>query len=219
MVVDAAAAQLHDVEEGPSPRGRAAVGSQPTPTAFKELVRPHLPRLYGLARHLVGDDGEDAVQECLIKAYRSFGQLRDPEAVGGWLRQILLNHVRDRARHAARRADETPVEHVDDSYSLYRKLAEEDPLPYSDSLHLDFLSCVSVPDVWAVLDRLPAHYRTPLVLVHMYQVPTREVAAALDVPQNTLLSHLHRGRKLFERELWDYAVEHDLLREPQEVPQ
>ncbi len=219
MGVDAAGAQLHAGGEGAPPRGRAEAVSQPSPARFKEVVRPHLPRLYGLARHLVGDDGEDAVQECLLKAYRSFGQLRDPDAVGGWLRQILLNGVRDRARHAARRADETPVDHVDESYSLYRKLAEEDPLPYSDSLHLDFLSCVSVPDVWAVLDRLPAHYRTPLVLVHMYQVPTREVAVALDVPQNTLLSHLHRGRKLFERELWDYAAEHDLLREPQEVLQ
>lgn len=184
---------------------------------FKEVVRPHLPWLYGLATRLVGDDGEDVVQECLLKAYRSFHQLRDPEAAGGWLRQILVNLVRDRARHDARQAEEEPVEHVDESYSLYRRIAEEDPLPYSDSLHLDFLSCVSVPDVWAVLDRLPAHYRTPLVLVHMYQVPTREVATALDLPLNTLLSHLHRGRKLFERELWDYAVEHDLLREPQEA--
>ena len=178
---------------------------------FREAVRPHLPSLYGLACRLVGDRAEDAVQDCLIKAFRSFDQLRDRDAIGSWLKRILVNVVRDDARHDARQAEEVPVEQVDETYSLYRKIADEDPLPYSDSLHLDFLSCFTVPDVWAVLDRLPAHYRTPLVLVHMYGVPTGEVATALALPQGTLLSQLHRGRKLFERELWDYAVEHDLL--------
>lgn len=181
-------------------------------TRFRELVGPHLPWLYGLACRLTGDErAEDVVQECLVKAFRSFDQLEDEEAIGGWLRQILLNQIRDTVRHEARRADEVPVDHLDEGTSLYRRIADEDPLPYSDTLHLDFLSCLSVPDVWAVLDRLPAHYRTPLVLVHMYGVPAREVVKALDLPEGTVLSQLHRGRKLFEQELWDYAVDHDLL--------
>lgn len=177
------------------------------------MVRPHLPALYGLACQLVGDRAEDAVQEALVKAYRSFGQLKEPEAIGSWLRTILLNQVRDTVRRDERHPDEIPVEQVDDTRTLYRRIADEDPLPYSDSLHLDFLSCFSVPDVWAVLDGLPDHYRTPLVLVHMYGVPTREAAKALDVPVNTLLSQLHRGRKRFEQALWDYAEANDLLRE------
>lgn len=187
--------------------------TQTSTSQFREVVSPHLPSLYGLACRLVGDRAEDVVQDCLVRAYRRFDQLNDTEAAGGWLRQILINLVRDEARKAAREAEEVPVESVDESYSLYRRIADEDPLPYSDSLHLDFLSCFTVPDVWAVLDRLPPHYRTPLVLVHMYGVPTKEVIKALDLPEGTVLSQLHRGRKLFERELWDYAVEHDLLTE------
>jgi RNA polymerase sigma-70 factor, ECF subfamily len=181
------------------------------PASFKDAARPHLPWLYGLARQLAGDRAEDLVQECLLKAFRSFDQLRDPQAAGAWLRQMLVNLARDLARRDARRADEVPMDPLDD-YSLYRKVAEEDPLPYSDSVHLDFLASFTVPDVWAVLNKLPDHYRTPMVLVHMYGVPTREVATALDLPRGTLLSRLHRGRKLFERELWEYAEEHDLLR-------
>jgi RNA polymerase sigma-70 factor, ECF subfamily len=185
---------------------------------FKEVVRPHLPWLYGLACRLSGNDrAEDLVQECLVKAFRSFEQLRDVDAVASWLRQIMVNQVRDTLRQDTRHADEVPVDHLDEGSSLYRRIADEDPLPYSDTLHLDFLSCISVPDVWAVLDRLPRHYRTPLVLVHMYGVPAREAAKALELPEGTLLSQLHRGRKRFEQELWDYAMQHDLLTDHQEV--
>lgn len=54
-----------------------------------------------------------------------------------------------------------------DGPSLYRTIAAEDPLPYSDSLYLDFLSTFTVEDVWAVLDRLKTISRVPLVLVYM----------------------------------------------------
>src|SRR3954449_9766608 len=40
---------------------------------FRELVEPELPRLYRLARRLVGEDAEDAVQDCLLNAYRKLG--------------------------------------------------------------------------------------------------------------------------------------------------
>jgi RNA polymerase sigma-70 factor (ECF subfamily) len=61
---------------------------------------------------------------------------------------------------------------------------------------------------------LPLLYRAPLVLVHMEDMATKQAARLLGVPLGTLLSRLHRGRKLFERRLWDYAVTHDLLRAP-----
>lgn len=193
--------------------GRSGV-DRPPDAQFKQVVQPHLGWLYGLACRLVGDGrAEDLVQDCLVRAFRSFDQLRDHEAAPAWLRQILVNLARDALRRDARTIDELPTDDIGEAYSLYRRIADEDPLPYSDSVHLDFLSCFSVPDVWAVLDRLPAHYRTPLVLVHMYGVPTREVVAALDLPRGTVLSQLHRGRKRFEQELWAYAEEHDLLRE------
>jgi RNA polymerase sigma-70 factor (ECF subfamily) len=100
-----------------------------------------------------------------------------------------------------------------DEFSLYRTIADEDPFPYSDSLHLDFLEQFDRDDVHAVLRSLPLLYRTPLVLVHMEGYQVKELAFVLDVPLGTMLARLHRGRKLFERELWRYAQEHGLLRE------
>jgi RNA polymerase sigma-70 factor, ECF subfamily len=56
-------------------------------------------------------------------------------------------------------------------------------------------------------------YRIPLVLVYMEGYLAKEVAGMLDAPLGTVLARLHRGRKLFERQLWDYAEENGLLRE------
>lgn len=183
-------------------------------SSFTAVAREQLPWLYGLAHRLVGRDrAEDVVQECLLKAYRGFDNLQDVAAAPSWFRQILLNCVRDRHRRESIRPREEPADPQPD-YSLYRKIAEEDPWPYSDSVHLDFLHSFARTDVWNVLDRIDPKYRVPLVLVHMEGHSTGQVARMFGVARGTVLSWLHRGRKHFERALWEYAQEHDLLDEP-----
>lgn len=179
---------------------------------FRALAAAELPRLYRLARRLVRDEAEDAVQDCLLRAYRSFSQLEHEEAAPRWLTAILVNCCRDHERARARRPEPVDVTEIDD-FSLYRTIADEDPFPYSDSLHLDFLQQFGREDVLAVLAALPVIYRTPLVLVHMEGYQVKEVAFMLEVPLGTMLSRLHRGRKLFERQLWQHAEEHGLLHE------
>jgi len=178
--------------------------------AFEVLARESLPRLYSLARRLGGEDAEDLVQECLLKAYRSFGSLQERVAGPKWLQSILVNTFRDRLRKAARAVQEVGVDDVDD-FSLYRTIAEEDPLPYSDTLHLDFLQSFGREDVREVLLRLPTIYRAPLVLRYIDGYATKEIARMLELPIGTVLAQLHRGRKLFEREMWTYAEKAELL--------
>jgi RNA polymerase sigma-70 factor, ECF subfamily len=180
--------------------------------SFRDLAREQLPRLLSLARRLVGDDAEDVVQECLLKAFQKFDQLHDATAAPAWLTSILVNSCRDRARARARRPEEIDFDQVE-RFSLYRKIAYEDPFPYSDSLHLDFLAEFSREDVRAVLMRLPEKYRIPLVVVYMDGYLARELAEMLGVPLGTVLARLHRGRKLFETQMWEYAEQNGLLRE------
>jgi RNA polymerase sigma-70 factor, ECF subfamily len=180
---------------------------------FRELVEPELPRLYRLARRLVGEDAEDAVQDCLLNAFRKLGQLEHDVAARAWLTRILVNCCRDRHRRRASRPQELAVDDVE-QFSLYRKLVDEDPFPYSDSLHLDFLHRFGREDVQAVLATLPGHYRAPLLLVYVDGFLAKEVAHMTNTPLGTVLARLHRGRKLFERQLWDYAEANDMLREP-----
>jgi RNA polymerase sigma-70 factor (ECF subfamily) len=177
---------------------------------FRTLAREQLPRLLSLARRLVGEDAEDAVQDCLLKAFQRFAQLRDPVAGPAWLTSILVNCCHDIGRARSRRPEEIDFDNVE-RFSLFRQIAYEDPYPYSDSLHLDFLDEFGPEDVRAVVMRLPQMYRVPLVLVYMEGFLAREVAGMLDVPLGTVLSRLHRGRKVFEKQMWAYAEETGLL--------
>jgi RNA polymerase sigma-70 factor, ECF subfamily len=179
---------------------------------FKELATQQLPRLYSVARRLVGDDAEDAVQDCLLKAFKGFHQLHDRSAAQAWLTSILVNSCRDLLRAKARRPDEVSINDVEE-FSLYRKISDEDPFPYSDSLHVDFLQHFGKEDVREILLGMPDMYRVPLVLVHMEGFATKEVAKLLKVPLGTVLARLHRGRKMFEKRMWGYAMEAGLLKE------
>lgn len=188
----------------------ATVSDQRAKEVFQALAREHLPCLYALARRLTRHDSEDLVQEALLRGYRSHGTLKDADAGCHWLRAIMVNVYRDRIRKDARTIEEIPASHLED-FSLYQTLAEEDPFPYSDSLHLDFLHAFGREDVRQVLLRLPGIYRAPLVLRYMQGFATKEIARLLGLPIGTVLAQLHRGRKAFERELWRYAKENGLL--------
>lgn len=183
---------------------------------FQEVARQQLPWLYVLARRLAGPMAEDVVQDTLVKAYKAFDDLRDLDAAPGWFRAILVNSARDRFRRENSGLEETPLEDISE-YSLYRTIAENDPLPYSDTVHVDFLHSFMEEDVWSVLDRIKPMYRVPLVLVHMEGLEVAAVARMLGAPRNTVLSWLHRGRKHFEQELWEYAQERNLIKNEQEM--
>jgi RNA polymerase sigma-70 factor (ECF subfamily) len=181
-----------------------------TKEAFQQLVVNELPGLYSLARRLVRDGAEDLVQEALLQGYRAFGSLKEEAAAGRWLKTILVNVFRDQLRKRARSVEELAAGDLED-FSLYRTLIDEDPLPYSDSLHTDFLGAFGREDLREVLMRMPEIYRAPLVLRYMDGFATKEIARLLGAPLGTILARLHRGRSLFERTMWAYAAETGLL--------
>jgi RNA polymerase sigma-70 factor (ECF subfamily) len=181
-----------------------------TKEAFQELVIGELPGLYSLARRLVRDGAEDLVQEALLQGYRAFGGLKEEAAAGRWLKTILVNVFRDQLRKRARSIDEICSGDLED-FSLYRTLIDEDPLPYSDSLHTDLLDAFGRDELREVLMRMPEIYRAPLVLRYMDGFATKEIARLLDAPLGTILARLHRGRNLFERTMWAYAEEIKLI--------
>jgi RNA polymerase sigma-70 factor (ECF subfamily) len=99
-----------------------------------------------------------------------------------------------------------------DRFSLYDLVADEDPFPYSDKLHEDFLAQFETEEVREALLGLPEVYRVPLVLLYTEELSYADLAAALGCPVGTVMSRLHRGRKLLERALWEFAQRRGLIR-------
>lgn len=183
--------------------------------AFAEVVTEHLDRLYGYCVHLCDDrtDAEDLLQDTLVRAMRSFAGLRDPQSVKAWLFTIATNGARDRWRARGRAPATVPLEagDPDDDFSLFATITIEDPFPYSDELHLDFLRLFGDADLQAVFAAMSSVFRAPILLTAVHGFSCKEAAAILGVPLGTLLSRLHRGRKQLERGLWEYAVRRRLV--------
>jgi RNA polymerase sigma-70 factor (ECF subfamily) len=173
---------------------------------FEELALPHLASVYRLAVRLTGgaQDAEDLVQETYLKALRAFPGLREPERVRPWLFQILNRLVLDRHRGGTREVAVGDLEEVD-RFSLYDLIWDEDPFPYSDRPHEDFLAQFDDEEVRRALLALPEAYRLPLLLLYVDELSYKELAKVLGCPIGTVMSRLHRGRKILERELWECA--------------
>lgn len=186
-------------------------------TSLQELARAELAGLYGFARQLSGTragEADDLVQETLLRACKSFAKLRDRQAGPKWLRVIMVNVWRDRLRSFDRTPEPIPVEtqtEGDDEFSLYRTLLSDQTLPYSDTMHVDFVGAFSNEDIHLVLQRLREEYRVVLLLRYVEGFSTEEIADLLELPFGTVCSHLHRGRQQFEKAIWQYAKESDLL--------
>ena len=180
---------------------------------FEEVALPYLPSLYRVAMRLSANpqDAEDLVQDTYIKALQAFPSLREPEKVKPWLWQILSRAATDRFRREPREVYVGDLEDLD-GFSLYHKIRDEDPFPYSDHLHQDFLAQFRDEEVNRALLALPEEYRLPLVLFYVEELSYRELAEVLECPMGTVMSRLFRGRKIIERELWEYAKQKGLIK-------
>ena len=195
----------------PEPEASAAAEGGGHP--FETLALPHLPALYRLALRLTGrpQDAEDLVQETYIKALRAFPSLRDTARVRPWLTKILTRLVIDHHRVPERELAVGDLAELD-RFSLYDRIWDEDPLPYSDHLHRDFLAQFPDDDVRRALLALPEVYRVPLVLLYVEDLSYRELADAVGCPVGTIMSRLHRARKILERTLWECAKRRGLVK-------
>jgi RNA polymerase sigma-70 factor (ECF subfamily) len=180
---------------------------------FEALALPHLDQLHRTAVRLTGriEDAEDLVQDTYIKGLAAFPALREVERIRPWLLKILARLVLDRYRTPAREVAVGDLAELD-RFSLYDLVWDEDPLPYSDNLHRDFLAQFPDDDVRRALLALPEVYRVPLVLLYVEDLSYRDLADTLGCPVGTVMSRLHRARKILERELWECAKRRGFVR-------
>lgn len=161
----------------------------PNAVRFEALVLPHLDELLAFARGQVRTDAdaEDVVQEACARAWQGFAGLREDGRARAWLFRILRRVVIDqRAQESRRSVEVAPLEAAHE-----RVLESPDPGPFE---HL--LARLSHERVRDALDRIPEEFAMAVALCDIAGFRYREVAEILEVPVGTVMSRIHRGRKL-----------------------
>lgn len=144
-----------------------------TAEVFAQRIVEMQPTLYRVSYSLLQQphDRDDAVQECIRKAWEKQARLRDERTMKAWVTRILINECYNVLRHRQR---ETPAEEL-----------PELPMP------LD-----AQPALHDAVQRLNDKLRVPVVLHYMEGYELTEIACMLRVPTGTVKTRLSRARKL-----------------------
>ncbi|HJZ91398.1 MAG TPA: RNA polymerase sigma factor, partial [Gemmataceae bacterium] len=155
--------------------------------ALTSLVRRHGPMVWGVCRRILGDhhDAEDAFQATFLVLVRRARSIRSRELLANWLYGVARQTaLKARATAARRRRRERHVPNP--------------PEPAAPTQVVE-------PDLRAVLDdalaRLPARYRTPIVLCDLQGRTRTEAAGELGWPEGTVAGRLARGRHMLGQRL------------------
>jgi RNA polymerase sigma-70 factor (ECF subfamily) len=171
---------------------------------FEEDALALSDQVYRVARHLAGsrEEAEDLVQETYARAFRSWRQFTPGTNLRAWLLRILTNLNIDRGRRQQRAPQMQPLEAND--YFLYDKLAESGDGVTDEQRVVERLS---QDDIVTALSAVPHDFRDVLVLVDLGDFSYADAAQILDIPVGTVMSRLHRGRRILKRELAESALE------------
>jgi RNA polymerase sigma-70 factor (ECF subfamily) len=171
---------------------------------FEEDALALSDQVYRVARHLASsrEDADELMQETYARAFRSWRSFTPGTNMRAWLLRILTNLNIDRGRRQQRAPQMQPLEAND--YFLYDKLAENGDGVTDEEQVVERLS---QDDIVTALSEVPHDFRDVLVLVDLGDFSYADAAQILDIPVGTVMSRLHRGRRILKRELAESALE------------
>ncbi len=166
---------------------------------FEEEALDLSDQVYRVARHLANsrEDADELMQETYVRAFRSWQQYTPGTNLRAWLLRILTNLNIDRGRRQQRSPQTTSLDEKSDYY-LYDKLEEQEGRPMDEERVIERLSQDSVVDALA---HVPHDFRDVLVLVDIGDFSYADTAQILDIPVGTVMSRLHRARRILKGEL------------------
>jgi RNA polymerase sigma-70 factor (ECF subfamily) len=171
---------------------------------FEEEALALSDQVYRVARRLVSsrEEAEDLMQETYARAFRSWRSYTPGTNLRAWLLRILTNLNIDRGRRRQRAPQEQPLEEGD--YFLYNKLEQAQDGAGDEERVVERLS---QDDIVSALSAVPHDFRDAIVLVDIGDFTYQDAAQILDIPVGTVMSRLHRGRRILKRELADHVEE------------
>jgi RNA polymerase sigma factor (sigma-70 family) len=159
--------------------------------ALIQLLREIETPLYRTAYYLLGNeqDALDATQDALIRIYSNIGSYREEAQFKTWTQRIITNLCIDRFR---KRKDIVSI----DEHDL--------PLRSAKTVEDEVVLSGLADDIQQAINQLPEHFRTVVVMRYIQDFSYNEISELLDIPLNTVKSHLFRARKLLQGLLREY---------------
>src|SRR6266511_76300 len=189
--------------ESPDTQGREFAVEARDRVRFEEEALELADQVYRVARRLVRtkEEAEDLMQETYARAFRSWQSYTPGTNLRAWLLRILTNLNIDRGRRAQRAPDQQPLEEGD--YFLYNRIEAATGETEEERV----LERLSQDNVAEALREVPHDFRDVVVLVDIGDFSYADAAQILDIPIGTVMSRLHRGRRILKQELADLAVD------------
>lgn len=162
---------------------------------FEQQAVEHLDAVYRMSLHLTRnpEKAEDLVQDVYLRAIKSV-ERNGYEAKGGGIRPWLFAIVHNTFYTTVKREKRGPIAVGDFSFDEGREIAPDEPPPAWDAKNFDW---EHVDDrLRRAVDSLKDEYREVLWLWGIEGLKYREIAEILNVPIGTIMSRLHRARKL-----------------------
>jgi RNA polymerase sigma-70 factor (ECF subfamily) len=166
---------------------------------FEEEALALADQVYRVARGVSRskEEAEDLMQETYVRAFRSWQSYTPGTNLRAWLLRILTNLNIDRGRRAQRTPDQQPLEESD--YFLYNRLEAATGETEEERV----VERLSQDNIAEALAAVPHDFRDVIVLVDIGDFSYADAAQILDIPMGTVMSRLHRGRRILKQELAD----------------
>ncbi len=168
---------------------------------FEEDALALADQVYRVARRLAPsrEEAEDLVQDTYVRAFRNWQSFEPGTNLRAWLLRILTNLNIDRGRRVQRAPDIQPIEEGD--YFLYTRLDET-----GGGEEERLVERLSQDSIVEALAAVPHDFRDVIVLVDIGEFAYADASQILDIPIGTVMSRLHRGRRILKQQLADKAV-------------
>lgn len=177
---------------------------------FEAEALQYLDQLYAAAMGMTRNraDAEDLVQETFVKAYAAFHRFEPGTNLKAWLYRILTNTYINDYRKRKRQPLVGALDELEDW-----QLADAEMVTggRSRSAEADAMDLIPDETIKAAMESLSENFRLVVYFADVEGFSYKEIAEMLDIPTGTVMSRLHRGRKILREKLADYVYEEGLI--------